>query len=349
MYNFKLLTRDSFRESVFARDNHTCVFCDLPAVNAHHILERRLFDNGGYYLENGASVCGRHHLELEMTLISVETVRAACGIKRAVIPEHFYSEVSTDKWGNYFLGNGQRIKGELFFDESVQKILKLAGVLSDFANRVKYQRTYHTPWSDGFHGDDRRHKNMNFFHGKRVIVTRKMDGENSSLYCDYFHARSVDSPHHPSRDWVKNFWSKIKTDIPEGWRVCGENMYAKHSIQYDDLDSYFLGFSIFDEKNIALSWDETLEWFELLGITPVEVLYDGIYDEAAIRSKFVEARDWDTMEGYVIRVADRFSYAEFRKAVAKFVRKNHVTTQKHWKWGSRINPNGIVRKSKILS
>jgi hypothetical protein len=349
MYKFKLLTRDNFRESVFERDNHTCVFCDRPAVDAHHILERRLFDDGGYYLENGASVCGQHHLACEMTLISVEAVREACGITRAVIPEHFYSEVPTDKWGNPFLGNGQRIKGELFFDESVQKILKMGGVLSEFAHRVKYQRTYHVPWSPGFHGDDRRHRDMSFFHGKRVIVTKKMDGENSSLYWDYFHARSVDSPHHHSRDWVKNFWSKIKADIPVGWRICGENLYAEHSIRYEGLPSYFLGFSIFDEKNVALSWDETIEWFDLLGITPVEKIYDGIYDEAAIKALFDPEKDWETMEGYVIRVADSFTYAEFRRAVGKFVRKNHVTTQKHWKWGSRIKPNGMARKSKKAS
>ncbi len=28
----KLLTRDDFREGVFARDNHKCVFCGEPAV-----------------------------------------------------------------------------------------------------------------------------------------------------------------------------------------------------------------------------------------------------------------------------------------------------------------------------
>lgn len=38
--NVQLLTRDQFREGVFARDNYKCVFCDKPAVDAHHILER---------------------------------------------------------------------------------------------------------------------------------------------------------------------------------------------------------------------------------------------------------------------------------------------------------------------
>lgn len=53
-----LLTRDDFREFVFKRDNHKCVVCGEPAVDAHHILERRLFHDSGYYLDNGASLCG---------------------------------------------------------------------------------------------------------------------------------------------------------------------------------------------------------------------------------------------------------------------------------------------------
>ncbi len=51
------MTRDDFRNAVFARDNHRCVICGEPAKDAHHILERRLFPDGGYYLNNGASLC----------------------------------------------------------------------------------------------------------------------------------------------------------------------------------------------------------------------------------------------------------------------------------------------------
>jgi len=72
-----LLTRGQFREQTFARDNHCCVFCKRPTGDAPHIIERRLFDDGGYYLDNGASVCQEHHLLCEMTLITVEEGRRA--------------------------------------------------------------------------------------------------------------------------------------------------------------------------------------------------------------------------------------------------------------------------------
>jgi 5-methylcytosine-specific restriction endonuclease McrA len=45
----ELLNRDEFREGVFERDNHKCVICGKPAVDAHHIMERRLFPDGGKF------------------------------------------------------------------------------------------------------------------------------------------------------------------------------------------------------------------------------------------------------------------------------------------------------------
>jgi hypothetical protein len=337
-----LLSRDDFREGVFKRDKHTCVFCSKPAVDAHHIVERRLFEGGGYYIDNGASVCEEHHLACEMTLISVEQVREACGIERIILPDHFYED-KIDKWGNGILPSGMRLRGELFQDESVQKILARGNVLDQFTWQVKYPRTHHAPWSEGMHNDDRMLPNMDHFIGKEVVVTVKKDGENTSMYQNFFHARSIDSPHHPSRDWAKGFWGRIAHDIPEGWRICAENLYAQHSIVYEDLLSYLYGFSIWNERNRCLKWDDTLEYFEILGITPVEELYRGVYDEKVIRSKYNSKTDWATCEGYVIRLADEFDYRDFRRSVAKFVRKDHVQTTKHWMRGQRIRPNGLIK------
>jgi len=344
----KLLTRDDFREQVFKRDNHKCVFCDKEAVDAHHIIERRLWPDGGYYLSNGASVCEDHHLECEMTTISVEEVREACGIRKFVLPPHLYTDQQYDKWGNIVLPNGQRLKGELFFDESVQKILDKGGVLSLFTTHIKYSRTYHLPWSPGLHDDDRMMPNTDGFIGKHVVVTEKMDGENTTMYRDHIHARSVDSGNHPSRGWVKNFWSQIRHDIPEGWRVCGENMYAKHSIFYDNLPSYFLGFSIWNERNECLSWEDTLEWFDLLGIIPVPIISHGTYDERLIR-KVTEnyIGDCTHHEGYVIRIADSFPVSQFRNVVGKYVRKDHIRTVTHWMRGKPITPNQLKNNSPL--
>jgi hypothetical protein len=135
-----LLTRDQFREAVFARDSGKCVFCGRSAeqtpegkLDAHHIIERRLFtadhEFGGYFVNNGATVCEDHHRQCESTVLSCEEVREAAGIKEIILPEYFYDDVAYTKWGDPIMVNGTRMKGPLFYDESVQKILEKGGVL----------------------------------------------------------------------------------------------------------------------------------------------------------------------------------------------------------------------------
>lgn len=192
---------------------------------------------------------------------------------------------------------------------------------------TKYPKTMHLPWSPGLQNDDRRIERMEFG-GKRVIITEKMDGENTTMYRDHIHARSLDSVHHPSRDWVKAFWGTIRYEIPEGMRICGENVYALHSIRYDNLDSFFFGFSMW-EGDTCLDWDTTMEWFNLLGITPVPVLYDGVYSKR-VALQVQHNLDLETQEGYVVRLARSFTANEFATSVAKYVRKGHVQTDEQW-------------------
>jgi len=131
-----------------------------------------------------------------MTTISVEAVREACGIRKKVIPEHLYEDVVYDKWGNVILPNGQRMKGELFGDASVQKILSQGGVLDQFVKYYKYPRTYHLPWSPGVNDDDKVIHDVAVFDNCEIVVTEKMDGENCTMYLDYIHARSIDGRNH---------------------------------------------------------------------------------------------------------------------------------------------------------
>lgn len=332
-----LLTRDEFRNAVFSRDNHQCVVCKFPAQDAHHIFERRLWPDGGYYLNNGASLCERCHILAEQTLISVEELLKLINAKR-ILPPHLYDDQIYDKWGNIILPNNTRLKGELFYDESVQKVL--GKVINTFVDYVKYPRTYHLPWSESISDDDRIFSRLDNFTGQRVIITEKMDGENTSMYKDGIHARSVDSGGHDSRNWVKQFWSKIRFDIPNGWRICGENLYAKHSIHYENLKTYFMGFSIWNNKNVSLSWDDTQEWFNLLNIVSVPVLYDGIYNKEKV-AEITKNLDRENSEGYVIRLAKEIPYSQFRTSVAKYVRKNHISSENHWFFGKKMVVNNL--------
>lgn len=207
----------------------------------------------------------------------------------------------------------------------------------------KYSSTLHLPWSPGVSRDDKVHRDVSHFYGKRGVITEKMDGENTSLYNNWYHARSLDSKNHPSRNWVKGLWGSIKHEIPDGWRICGENLYAKHSIYYEDLMTYFMVFSIWDEKNICLNWKETVEYCSIFGLQTVPVLYEGILTEDLLRN-FHKSLNLDKQEGFVIRIADEFHYDDFELNMAKWVRKGHVQTDEHWML-QEIVPNQLKKKN----
>lgn len=95
-----LLTRIQFRIDVFRRDNNKCVVCKKFAVDAHHIIDRKLWIDGGYYLDNGVSLCELHHYNAEKSVISCNQLRELANIKNVILPESFNSDYEYNKWGN---------------------------------------------------------------------------------------------------------------------------------------------------------------------------------------------------------------------------------------------------------
>jgi hypothetical protein len=315
----------------------------MPAQDAHHLIDRSLWDDGGYYINNGVSLCEDHHKKAETTELSCSELRAFARIDSVILPEHFYHDEEYDHWGNIVKPTGARIAGELFHKESVRKEIQKSGNLDKFIPYIKFPRTYHFPWSPNLHNDDRMLHNLTCLEGQEVVGTIKMDGENSSLYPDYVHARSVDSRHHKSRAWVKALQGQIGHEIPKGYRICGENLYAEHSIPYKNLPSFFLVFSIWNEYNVCLSWDETKEWSDLLELNTVPVFYRGAFNKDAITEAFDKyvSESKDEVEGYVVRVVDSFSYGDYRRKVGKYVRVNHVQTDEHW-MSKPVVKNGVL-------
>lgn len=134
---------------------------------------------------------------------------------------------------------------------------------------------------------------------------------------------------------------KLSKDIPEGWRVCGENLIATHSIKYDKLPAYFMVFSIWNEHNECLSWDDTKDFCYLTDLYSVPELYRGTFDESVLKSITF---DREKVEGYVVRPVDSFKFEDFQKNTLKYVRKGHVQSgSKHWMYSNvKIEKNGLI-------
>lgn len=174
-----------------------------------------------------------------------------------------------------------------------------------------------------------------------LVITEKMDGENTTIHSAGTHARSPDSRYHPSRDWLKAFAASISPRLESSERIVGENVYAKHSVGYDELRSYFMGFSWILGSDIQ-PWDATLDRFTELGITPVTELYRGPFTDDLF-GKVAERLDLARQEGFVARDAAGFSETEMPIRMGKYVRANHVQSETHW-MNSELVPNRLAKK-----
>lgn len=178
---------------------------------------------------------------------------------------------------------------------------------------------------------------INNFVNCPIVITVKMDGSNITMTKDHIAARNGWCAKHESFDMAKAEHAKIKYMIPENLQFFGEWLYAKHSIEYSNLDDYFQVFSIYN-KNIHefLSWNEIKEISKNLGLITVPVLDNGLIEIESGRliNKIINFAENSInnfgQEGLVVRKVSSFHYSQFENTVAKYVRLNHVQTDEHW-------------------
>ncbi len=203
----------------------------------------------------------------------------------------------------------------------------------------KYGRTYHLPISPGATSDDKIMPSLKGLMVDDLIVTEKMDGENTTIHSTGSHARSPDSRYHPSRDWLKAFAAGISPYLEDGERIIGENLYARHSVAYGALPSYFLGFAWIINDEVQ-SWDLTLAKFDELGIQAVPTLYRGPYRHGLFED-LAQSLDPMKQEGFVARTADAFAESAMPECMGKYVREGHVQSEVHWMKAELI-PNKLA-------
>jgi hypothetical protein len=156
-----------------------------------------------------------------------------------------------------------------------------------------------------------------------VVITEKLDGELAVIYSDgYYHTHSLKPKNHPSRAAIRSIAYGLSVLLPRGWRLCGENLFARRSIYYKNLPSYFFVFDVVNDLNEYLPWDQMVSFCQDIGVHVVPVIYRGTYsfDVIQVENAYMEQahhRAYRTFssfdsnslmpclpEGYVIRKED---------------------------------------------
>lgn len=201
---------------------------------------------------------------------------------------------------------------------------------------MKYPRTYHFKWSEGITNDDKISNSLDNLIGNDIIITEKLDGSNTAITKNGVYGRS-------HGDFSKNPWDnksweiyhKIKNDLHDGLYIFGEGMYAVHSIEYENLTSFFYILGVRD-NNIWIPWSEVEVYSFLLDLPTVPVLFKGVVKSEKELKSIVEdlSKGHSSLggirEGVVCRNASSFHNDDFISNVIKWVRPNHVRTDSHW-------------------
>ena len=217
--------------------------------------------------------------------------------------------------------------------------------------RIKHPSTPHLPRSQEVAGDDKKITTLAPFAGREIWVSEKMDGESTTgYYPGVMHARSLDSAHNETRDWIKSMMTGMGYQFPRGWRFVFENVAYYHSINYRSLPSFAYLLMIWNEQNVRLAYDDICEWADKLDLAMPALLYRGIFDEDALK-EIVNNMDLTQQEGYVISITDPLPFADFSRLTAKFVRKGHCQPNKEGEavshWLKNTYPNELADPTNV--
>ena len=87
------------------------------------------------------------------------------------------------------------------------------------------------------------------------------------------YSRTVSSTaSHPSFGPIKELASQLNYLIPESVQLFGENMFGIHSIEYDELQSYFYVFAGLKDGSQWMSWDDVCHLARDLDLPTVPIL-----------------------------------------------------------------------------
>lgn len=139
----------------------------------------------------------------------------------------------------------------------------------------KYPRTYHIHGSKGC--IDKNSVPFPKCEGTRLIIEEKVDGScvsvgflNGEMYVHHRNTLATGPEFDLFKRFLKANEEELYCILDERYIMYGEWLYAKHTIFYDDLPSYFLEYDVYDRKeSIFLSSDRRFGLFKNSSIQQV--------------------------------------------------------------------------------
>lgn len=178
---------------------------------------------------------------------------------------------------------------------------------------------------------------------KEIIVEEKIDGANMGISFDAHgelrlqnRGSYILTPYlgqwKKIDDWVMKHEDGLFDVLTNEYILFGEWCYAKHSVYYNSLPDWFIGFDIYDlKKNKFLSVKRRNEFLEKMDIVPVPQLASGKYSLKELSGFFgISKFGKELCEGIYIR-QEKDGYLEQR---AKMVRSEfRQNINEHWSKG----------------
>lgn len=211
-----------------------------------------------------------------------------------------------------------------------------------------YPKTPHWPASLSVHRDDHYHTDPEWFVGRSVIITEKLDGGITLINQGDTYARSSQKPTSlPWFSYVKSVTVPKLYGMASHLIAVGEDLFGIHSIEYDPLPDTFFLFHVIDRVSIDTdpldtsqdkfwSWCAVKEFASIYGIRHVPILFEGVFEKSSQITEWFNdhikepSQFGPSQEGFVMRSIEGFAFDDFATHVAKFVRAKHVQTDEHW-------------------
>lgn len=192
-----------------------------------------------------------------------------------------------------------------------------------------------------------------------VTVEEKVDGANVGLWFDRDNSMRlqnrgelIGSQAHPQFDSLKA-WAAVRhyqfnQVLRNRYILFGEWCYARHTVFYDRLPDFFLGFDIFDrDANCFLAVPKRNKYLESLQVAVVPHIYSGTLESIGKLQSLIGSSNLgpEPMEGVYIRLDSPTCLSKR----AKYVRQSFLQPDElHWS-KRRLETNRLKRTGIRLS